>query len=254
MSLRTRTLLASGGAVVAALALTGCGGANLDDAPVEHKSFAFSGKSLTIDADNSELKLVPADVKAVEVTRQYDGWVLVGDGPEASWKLEGDKLTLRVKCSGVAANCDSRHEVKVPRGIAVTVDNDNGSVNASGFATPLKVRSDNGSVTVSDSSGALDLGSSNGSVTAKNVTSKSVDADSDNGEVKLSLASVPNRIDVRSDNGSVVIDLPNTPTSYKVTARSDNGDTRIDVPKSDSSRHTVKAVSDNGEVTVRTAN
>lgn len=254
MAFRTRTLLASGGAVAAALVVTGCGGANVDDAPVEHKSFAFSGKTLTIDADNSELKLVPADVKQVEVTRQYDGWVLVGDGPEASWKLEDDRLTLRVKCSGIAADCDSRHEVKVPRGVAVTVEDDNGSVNASGFTTPLKIRSDNGSVTVSDSSGALDLGSSNGSVTAKNVTSKSVDADSDNGEVRLSLAAVPDRVDARSDNGSVVIDLPNTPTPYKVTTKSDNGDTKVDVPQKDSSRHTVKAVSDNGEVTVRTAN
>jgi hypothetical protein len=70
----------------------------------------FSGKTLTIDAENASLGLVPADVDRIEVTRRVGGWVVLGDGPDPVWKLEGDKLTLDVKCRAVISNCESLHE------------------------------------------------------------------------------------------------------------------------------------------------
>ncbi|MFJ3707277.1 MULTISPECIES: DUF4097 family beta strand repeat-containing protein [unclassified Streptomyces] len=254
MALRTRTLFAAGGAVLVSVALTGCG-ADASSAPVEHKSFPLSGKTLTIESDNSTIELVPADVKKVEVSRRVDGWVLVGSGPNASWSMKNDRLTLKLKCSGLVNNCEARHQIKVPRGVAVTVQDDNGSVTASGFDTALKLRSDNGKVTVKDSSGALDLHSDNGQINGDALSSRSISADSSNGQVRLSLAAVPDRVDSGSDNGSIRITLPKKPgVSYKVDARSHNGRVRVSVPKNDASGHTVRAHSSNGEVTVRSAN
>ncbi|MET9557744.1 DUF4097 family beta strand repeat-containing protein [Streptomyces sp. NPDC006645] len=251
---RVRTLVAAGGAVLAVVAVGGCGSADTDDAPVEKRSFAFGGRTLNIASGNSSIELVPADVKDIEVTRQVDGWVMFGSGPDAVWKLDEDTLTLKVKCTGVVNNCESRHKVKVPRGIAVKVQNDNGSVRAAGFDTDLHLRSDNGSVQVRDSSGRLDLFSDNGKVTTDGVSSKSVHARSDNGGVRLGLSSVPDTVDTSSDNGSVTIDLPKSGTTYAVTARSRNGSVDVDVPTDDASGHVVKARSDNGKVTVRSAN
>ncbi|CAM5703802.1 hypothetical protein SCALM49S_00745 [Streptomyces californicus] len=110
-----RALAVGGGVALLALALTGCGSTDVDEAPVERKSFALEGKTLTVDAENGAVDLVPADVEQVEVERQFDGWVMFGSGPDAVWKMEGDTLTLRVKCEGFVDNCDSRHRVKVPR-------------------------------------------------------------------------------------------------------------------------------------------
>lgn len=62
-------------------ALSGCGSTDVGDAPDEHKSFAFSGKALTIDADNSSLELVSADVKEIEVTRRVGGGSCSAVGP-----------------------------------------------------------------------------------------------------------------------------------------------------------------------------
>ncbi|QIP88727.1 DUF4097 domain-containing protein [Streptomyces sp. Tu 2975] len=237
-----------------AVGLSGCGSADASEAPVEKKSFALTGTALTIDSDNTDIELVPADVDEVEVTRQVDGWVFLGNGPDATWKMADGTLTLKVKCDAIASDCVARHTVKVPRGTSVTVDDDNGSVTASGFDTALKLRSDNGSVKVTDSSGALELDSENGSVVAERVSGKSVVASSDNGSVRLELTGVPDRVESHSDNGRVEIRLPGAGAPYAVDAKSDNGDVDVAVPTDDNSTHVVKARSDNGEVVVRSAN
>ncbi len=252
MALRTRTFLAVGGAVAAVVALSGCGGSEAKDAPVEQRSFPFSGKTLAIDADDSVLELVPADVKDVEVTRRADGWVFLGEGPESTWGMKGGELVLRQHCDAMVSDCESWHRVKVPRGVAVTVKDDNGKVTATGFDTALTLRSDNGEVIVKDSGGPLDLSSDNGEIVAEGISSKRVKAVSDSGSVRVAFTVVPDRVEAGSDNGEIGLDLPRA--TYSVTARSDNGDVRVDVPRDPSSPHVVRANSDNGEITLRSAN
>ncbi|MEU7032761.1 DUF4097 family beta strand repeat-containing protein [Streptomyces sp. NPDC046237] len=251
--LRIRTFLVAGGVLVGGLGLVGCGSTEVEGAPVEKKAFAFSGDSLVVDADNSELEIVPADIKDVRVQRQVDGWVFMGSGPEPVWGLEDGRLTLRVKCEAVASNCDSVHRIQVPRGVSVTVEDDNGKVTAEGFDTDLKIRSDNGAVVVRGSSGALDLTSNNGEVVVEGDTrSERVVARSDNGAVRIALSAVPRHVEAVSNNGEVDIALPDA--TYDVDGRSDNGEVRIDVPTRKGSAHVVTAHSDNGEVVVRSAN
>jgi hypothetical protein len=221
---------------------------------VERKAFGFRGESLVVEADDSELVLVAADVKDVEVTRQVDGWVALGEGPDPVWKLEGDRLTLRVDCDALVSDCAARHEVRVPRGVAVTVENDNGDVTAEGFGTALAVTSDNGTVTVRDAGGPLELRSDNGDVRVEGATSKSVVARSGNGEIRLALSAVPDRVEAVNDNGDIAVELPRGSTRYAVRAASDNGEAKVGVPTDDRSAHVVKAHSDNGEVAVRGAN
>ncbi|NEE61005.1 hypothetical protein G3M55_92925, partial [Streptomyces sp. SID8455] len=95
--------------------------------------------------------LVPADVEEVEVERQVDGWVVLGSGPDPVWTMKNDTLTLRVKCEAMINNCGARHEVKVPRGVTVVADADNGEVTAVGFDTPLRLSAANGDIVVRDS-------------------------------------------------------------------------------------------------------
>ncbi|WP_406860688.1 DUF4097 family beta strand repeat-containing protein [Streptomyces sp. HUAS MG47] len=250
---RIRTLLAAGGAVCVALGVTGCGSTDVEGAPVERKNFAFQGDALTIDSDNSDLELVPGDVPDVRVTRQVDGWVFLGDGPEASWRMEGSKLVLRVKCNAVASNCGARHTVTVPRGVAVTVRDENGDVTASGFTTPLTVTSDNGDVRVRDQGGPLELRSDNGDLQLVSGTPKTLAASSENGDVALTVRTAPQKVDAHAENGDVDVRLPGG-ARYAVTSGSDNGDVSVDVPTDGGSAHKVSARSENGDVAVRTVN
>jgi len=153
----------------------------------------------------------------------------------------------------VLENCDSRHRVRVPRGVAVTLKGDNGHISAKSFASALTLRSDNGAVRGEDVRGALELESGNGKVDATGIASRQVSAVSDNGQVRLGFTEAPDLVDVESDNGSVRIELPPR-SSYKIDAKSDNGNIDIGVPRDDLSEHSVSARSQNGEITIGTAN
>ncbi|WP_329616580.1 DUF4097 domain-containing protein [Streptomyces brevispora] len=251
MAARTRSLTALGGAALVALVATGCGNTDVADAPVEKKSFAYSGKSLTVNSDSSDLELVPADIKEIQVERQVSGSV-PGSNPDLVWKLDGDTLTLKLKCTGISVNCKARYSVKVPRDIALTVGNDNGLIRATGFTTGLRAKTDNGEVRLKDMSGAeLDLESDNGRIDGEGISAKSVTARTDNGEVRLNFTAVPDLVEAQSHDGGIRLGLPKA--MYKVDTSAEKGDITVDVPQADNSTHVVTASTRNGDITIETA-
>ncbi len=99
--------------------LTGCGASAGDDKDPEHRAFALRGHTLTVDSDDSALEIVAADgnkAGSVEVTRWFEGSVVVGGDPKVTWAMKDDRLVLRVKCSGIVADCSAKHRIEVPRG------------------------------------------------------------------------------------------------------------------------------------------
>ncbi|MFD5521079.1 DUF4097 family beta strand repeat-containing protein [Streptomyces sp. NPDC127066] len=259
---RNRNHSATRPAALTALALalvagvSACGASAGDDKEPETRSFGLHGRTLTVDSDDSALDLVvseSAGAGEVRVTRWFQGHVALGGDPEVTWAMEGgDRLVLRMKCSGVVADCSARHRIVVPRGVAVKVEDGDGRVSAKGFEEALSIRTADGSVRVSDSSGALDLRSGDGSIHAGGVDARSVRARTDDGSVQLELGTVPDLVDSRSGDGSVSIVLPRA--AYRVTAGSDDGSVHVDVPRDGSSSHRVSAHTDDGKITVRTAN
>ncbi|MEU6459573.1 DUF4097 family beta strand repeat-containing protein [Streptomyces sp. NPDC048594] len=237
------------GALLLALAATGCSETSSQDSP-RRDAFTVSGGRLTVVSDNSRLELVAADVDRVEVTHWYEGWSTGGDiEPVTRW--EGGKLRLDIDCGGLLKNCDSRYEVKVPRGLRVSARSENETVTANGFADGLTLRSDNGDVRAGDVSGPLELRSSNGSVTAEAVASDDVEAVAENEAVRLDFDRVPSTVDASSSNGSVRITVPRA--DYAVEATSDGGDVEVSVPRDGGSGKRITAHSDNEKVSVAPA-
>lgn len=249
-----RALAAAGTVAVLVAGLGACASA-ADDKDPERRAFAFRGDTLTIDADDSGLEVVADDATPsgrIEVTRWFQGSVVLGSEPEVTWSMEdGNRLKLRMHCSGVVADCAGKHKVRVPRGIAVKVESDDGSVRARGFRDALEIRTADGSVRVSDSTGPLELHSDDGSLRA-DVSSRRVKASTKDGSIRIDCAAVPDLVETRSDDGSVRVDLPRE--TYKVSADSDDGSVDVSVPRDDASSHVVNARTQDGEVTVRTAN
>ncbi|MFE7842043.1 DUF4097 family beta strand repeat-containing protein [Streptomyces sp. NPDC057474] len=255
-TVRTARRSRSGAVAVAGLAVAlmasvaACGADAGEDRDPEHRSFALDGRTLTVDSDDSALELVAADVDEVEVTRWFEGRVMVGGKPRVTWEMKDDRLKLRVECSGMVADCAAKHRIEVPRGVAVAVRSDDGSVTAKGFAEPLEVRTADGAVRVSDSSGPLELHSDDGSVRALGVESRSVKVSTKDGSVKLELGVVPDLVESRSDDGSISIALPRD-TSYRVDSGSDDGSVDVSVPRDEGSSHVVTAHTEDGSVSVR---
>ncbi|MEU1625254.1 DUF4097 family beta strand repeat-containing protein [Streptomyces sp. NPDC020096] len=251
-TLRVLLVAASVGALAVGggLVLSGYADASSDAKP-EHRAFALSGKALTVDDNDGDVRVQPADVSGVQVTRWFDASTILGAKPSAAWSMEDGTLKLRTHCVGLISHCSIRYEILVPRDVAVTVSSGNGAVSASGFATALKIDTGNGTVDVGDSTGDLTLGSDNGKVIGTGLRSRQVHAQSSNGQVRLGFAAVPDQVEGITHNGSVTVDLP--PATYKVTAETGNGRTRVDVPQDPRSGHVVTARSANGSVTVRGA-
>jgi len=249
-----RTGLAAGVVVVLVGGVAACGASAGDDKDPDHRSFALTGHTLTVDSDDSALEIVAADgnpAGKVEVTRWFQGTVAIGKDPKVSWKMEDDRLTLRMKCSGVVADCSARHRIEVPRGVTVKVEDGDGSVRARGFQDALSIRTGDGSVHVTDSTGPLEVHTGDGSVHAA-VSSRRVRAETGDGSVDLELGAVPDLVDSRSHDGSVTVALPKA--TYRVTTETGDGSVDVSVPRSDSSSHVVSARTGDGKVTLRTAN
>ncbi|MGW0626949.1 DUF4097 family beta strand repeat-containing protein [Streptomyces sp. NPDC002758] len=253
-----RTVTVRAGAVLGVVGLlagvTACGASAGDDKHPDHRSFALHGRSLVVDSDDSALEIVSSESNragSVEVTRWFRGSVVVGGDPRVTWAMKGDRLVLRVKCSGIVADCSARHRVEVPRGVAVRVEDGDGSVRARGFRDSLGIRTGDGSVHVTDSNGPLDVRTGDGSVRAE-VSSARVRVSSGDGSVRLQLGVVPDLVDTRSTDGSVTIALPRA--TYRVTTRTGDGAVDVSVPRDAASAHVVSARTQDGKVTVRTVN
>jgi hypothetical protein len=271
---RTRAVAVSGVVVALVVGAAACGASAGDDKEPEQRSFGLHGRTLTVDSDDSALDLVVSDSSKageIQVTRWFSGHVTFGGDPKVTWAMrDGNRLVLRVKCSGVVADCSARHRIVVPRGVAVKVGSGDGGVSARGFeealsvrtgdgsirvgdsSGPLALRSGDGSIRVGDSSGSLDLRSGDGSIQAVGVNSTSVRTHSGDGSVRLELASVPDLVDSVSGDGSVSMVLPRA--TYKVATGSGDGSVHVDVPRDDTSSHRVSAHTGDGKITVRTAN
>ncbi|MFF7444696.1 MULTISPECIES: DUF4097 family beta strand repeat-containing protein [unclassified Streptomyces] len=252
-SVTARVALAAG-AVALVAGVSACGASASDDKEPDHRSFALQGRTLTIDSDDSALEIVAADdheAGRIEVTRWFRGTVAMGKDPKVTWSMEGDTLKLRMRCTGVVADCAAKHRIEVPRGVVVTVQDGDGSVRARGFEDALSIRTGDGSVHVTDSSGPLHLKTGDGSVRAE-VTSRRIRSETGDGSVHLQLGAVPDRVESRSGDGSVTIDVPEA--TYKVTTETGDGGVDVSVPRADSSTHVITARTGDGKVTVRTAN
>ncbi|RZE59315.1 hypothetical protein C0R01_23685 [Streptomyces albidoflavus] len=238
MSVRTtsrprRSAALGAGAVALVLLTTGCGqDASADGgAEPEHKSFALTGRTLTVDSDDSRIELVPGDGEEVRVTRWFSGRVLLGSTPRAEWTVEGDALTLRVSCAGLLAHCDARHRIEVPADTAVALRTQDGAVTAKGFSAPLTLHGSDAPLTVEDVSGPLDLRSADGAITTRSVSSS--------------------RVRARTEDGSVTVELPEA--AYDVRTEVEDGRTNVSVLEDPASSRVVSVTAEDGNITVRPA-
>jgi hypothetical protein len=249
-----RAAAVAGAVVVLVAGLSACGASAGDDTDPDRRSFDLPGRTLTVDSDDSALEIVAADKNPagkIEVTRWFQGSVVVGKDPKVSWSMQDDRLVLRLKCSGFVTDCSAKHRIEVPRGVTVKVQDGDGSVRAQGFRDPLSIRTGDGSVRVTDTTAPLELRTGDGSIRA-DVSSRDVRTHTGDGSVRLELGVVPDRVESRSGDGSVTIALPKA--TYRVTTETGDGGVDVSVPRDESSSHVVSAHTGDGKVTVRTAN
>jgi hypothetical protein len=235
--MRTPLMVARGVTLltVSALAVTGCGTNIGTTSRQDTNTYTVTDpvSSLTIDNPVGSTQIEGTDDTTVSVTEQlrYNG-----NPPQTSHMINGGQLALSYSCPSGTINvgaevCSVTYVVKVPRRLAVQVEDKVGAATLTGLA------------------GQLTLTSSTGSINATGLTSRAVTARASAGTITRAFTAPPATVDAQTQVGSVTVQLP-AGTAYAVDANSQVGNVEVKVQQDSGSAHHVTARSQVGSVTV----
>ena len=148
--------------------------------------------------------------------------------PVLTRMVTGKILTLGSYCP-VQPRCVVNYDIQVPRGVAVRVRLQTGTIRLSGLAGQVTATTGVGTIT------ALDL------------SSRTVSLRTGVGEVDAGFTVPPDTVQASAEIGEINIGVPGT-VSYQVDAQANQ--TVINVAESTSSRHVITASTDVGAITV----
>ncbi|TDC55069.1 hypothetical protein E1281_14390 [Actinomadura sp. KC345] len=239
-----KTLTVTAMLAVAAAALTGCGNVSFGTDEETRSYTAPAGvTALKIETGGSRVEVTASDTSAIKVSERLH-WSNDKNKPDARRVTEGDTLTLSAECGGSAigyTTCGVSYRVQIPRDTPVEIDNNDGSIVASGLGGTVKLHSDHGSVNVSDlraSSASIstddgpvnvsgraataDLRSSHGPIAATGLTADRLTARASDGTIRLS--GRVKTADLHGTHGDIDA---NGLAAERVTARTNAGDVRL---------------------------
>ncbi|MEU6778066.1 hypothetical protein ABZ912_02600 [Nonomuraea angiospora] len=244
MSISMRRVVATGVTLAAAaLALTGCK-VDLDAEEVHTaQAFPFTGTALKINASLGGVRVLQGTGGRVEVERWVRG--KAADDGNASWSLRDGTLRLSASCNMVFGDCGARYHVKVPPGVPLSIEADDGVI-LNGLAQDVDVVSRD-RIQVSGAAGKLRL-RSEGPITGEGLKSPSVRCRTSDGAIDVSFASPPTALDLLSSDGRVTATVPKA--AYAITARSTDGTERSELKDDAKSPNTIRAVSGSGDVRI----
>jgi Putative adhesin len=189
----------------------------------EEHTYAFSGSTVSIEADLGDVQIVPGKRGEITVARRLTYGLR---RPFVEERVDGDTFRVRDRrCTADAVfPCQVRWLLQIPRDLTVEVQTRAGSINVSGLSGTVKLVSVSGSVRALAASGKLlTLRSTSGSVTAQSVSSDQVVATSNTGAVTVTFRAPPSLVVGRSETGRVGVVLPDGNDSYRISAKSQDG-------------------------------
>jgi Putative adhesin len=234
-TLRAHPITALSVALLAAsmLAATGCDSGISTPSSENNYTITEPLTSLRIDNPVGSTQIEGTDATTVSVTEQLR---YTGNLPQTSHVITGGQLALSYTCPSRVINvggdvCSVSYLVKVPRRLAMQIDDKVGEATLTGLA------------------GQLTLTSSTGSINATGLTSRAVTARASAGAITLAFAAPPTTVDARTQVGLVTVQLP-ADMAYAVDVSSQVGDVEVTVRRDSGSPHRVRARSQVGSVTV----
>ncbi|MGW1895519.1 DUF4097 family beta strand repeat-containing protein [Streptomyces sp. NPDC002004] len=214
-------------AVGVALSAAGC---SFSPAKTGKESYGVEQKvtSLRVDDYAGDVEVVAGSGDSVEVVEKYE----YSDGkPRTEHSVRAGELLLKSSgCGGDADKCSVKYRVEVPAATAVHLTVGGGDITVRGLSGATYAKSEGGQVRVAQSS-------------AKDVT-----AGNGGGDVSVSFAAVPDKVDASTEGGDVTVRLPRG--AYDVDARTEGGDRKVDVRTDSGSPHKVTAHTEGGDVRV----
>lgn len=232
MSLVTRLAACGAVALAAVPLLAGCGavgklGAGSHNPPAKAFTVTARVTSVIVDGGSGSVDVTGTSGSAVSVSQRAS---YSGTPPAATHVLRGTTLTMSYTCPAQLV-CGVSYDVKVPRGVAVSVSTSAGTVTLTSLAGTVSARASAGLIT------AVDLRSP--------VASFNANA----GGVVATFAAAPRSLTATTNIGPITLTVPGS-VAYKVSAHVVVGTSAITVRRDSGSAYSISARSDLGSISV----
>lgn len=186
--------------------------------------------SIKVDNPVGDTEIEGTDATTISVTERlrYNH-----NPPQTRYPVVGAQLTLSYSCPGVfdVNSCSVSYIIKIPRRLAVQIDDQVGVIKLTGLA------------------GQLNLTSATGNIDATGLTSNAVTARARAGAISLQFSAPPNTVAAQTEVGSITVRLP-AGSAYAVDAGSQIGAADVTVQQDPGSAHHITARSQVGSVSV----
>jgi putative adhesin len=252
-------LVMIGWTALTAVALAGTGTYRINlDIPVH-------GRTVTLAVDSGDVRVSPHVGDRIRLTGTAT-WALVRS--RLTWQRTPSGVAVHPHCRQITGSCSFNFTVAMPGGLATVISSASGDLSATGLTAPVRLRADSGDIRVSALSEGVRINDQSGEITGAslagqvfiqnqsgdiNVTglaSQDVTAQDRSGNITLTFATVPARVQVSNESGDIRLVLPHGSTEYQVTASTRSGSTIVTVPRSTSSRHLITVTNQSGDITI----
>ncbi|MDQ4068364.1 MAG: DUF4097 domain-containing protein [Actinomycetota bacterium] len=237
-------LVGLAGVVAAALATF----AGVRDRTVTTRPGPVRGVEVDVEAGRVEVVAAPADEARIDRRRQY-----IRGTPATSETLVDGVLRVTARCTElIALGCRVDYRIEVPEAAAVRVRTERASVRVANITGMVEVETRAGNVRLVGTRGPVRATTSAGNVDGFDLVAGFLDATTDAGRIRLSLADPPGRLGLRTDAGNIDVALPAAPGGYRVTTETGAGRVEVDVPEDPTSARAVSATTGAGNIRIRT--
>lgn len=222
----------------AGLALAGCGwvGTTAFD---DRETLGETVTEVRFTNDSGNVTISVGDTVEVKREGRYGD-----EEPGRTYRVENGALVVEA-CP--VRNCTIDYELTVPAGTKVSGHVDSGNVEVAGVAT-ANVEAESGDVTVRDVEGEVNASVQSGSVDLTGIGGAVV-AGAESGDVRVTLAAARS-VSAETQSGNIEVTVPSG--KYHVTASTESGSLTNDLDD-DPSGLPIEASAQSGDVTIRAA-
>lgn len=205
-------------------------------------------RSLEVDVEVGRVEVVPAggDEATITRTRRY----LVG-APKVSEGLREGVLRVEASCDGpITAGCAVDYRLEVPVGVPIRIRTESASVSVTDMAGMVEVDAGTGNVRLTRTRGPVKVGTSAGNVEGVDIAPQFLDATTDAGRIRLSIAEAPGRLGLKTRAGNIDVGLPAAPGGYRVATETGAGKVDVTVEQNEGGSRAILATTGAGNIRI----
>lgn len=220
-------------------------------APVEDRTVTAQPgpiRSVEVDLEAGRVEIVPGvgNEARIDRTREY----LLG-APEVRETLVDGVLRIEAACEALMTlGCRVNYRLEVPAAVPVRIRTDRGSVEITDMAGMVEVETGAGDVDLTRTKGPVRATTSAGDVDGDDLVAGFLDARTDAGHIRLSLAEPSARVDLRTDAGNIDLALPAAGGGYRVTTETGAGEVDVSVENLPGANRSVTATTGGGNIRI----